>query len=83
MDHRTVYFLMDYPSTAWTAVYYAAYPVVYILNLILAILAVFAAPLLHLSHCYLYACWYILCALGKFEVGHVKLAFRNTIFMGH
>lgn len=68
---------------AWTAVYYAAYPIIYILNLTLLMLAVFAAPLLHLSHYYLYACWYILCALGKFEVGPVKLAFRDIIFTGH
>ena len=68
---------MDYPSTAWTAVYYTAYPIVYILNLILSILAVFAAPLLHLSHYCLYACWYIFCALGKFEVGHVKLGYKE------
>ena len=74
---------MIYTSTTWTAVYYAAYPIVYILNIILSILAVFAAPLLHLSHYFLYAYWYILCALGKLEVGHVKLGIRNITFIGH
>lgn len=64
---------MDYLSAAWTAVYYVAYPIFYILSLILSVLTMITAPLSHLGHYCLYACWYALCALAKFEVGYVKL----------
>ena len=64
---------MDYLSAAWTAVYYVAYPIFCVLDLILSVLAMIIAPLSHLGHYCLYACWYALCTLAKFEVGHEKL----------
>lgn len=58
---------MDYLSTAWTAVYYIACPILYILHSILVVLANITAPLLHLVHYSLYACGYALRIIGKFE----------------
>lgn len=69
---------MDYLSAALTAVYYIAYPIFYIINFILFVLAMITAPLLHLGHYCLYACWYTLRALGKFEASQVKLGMVDT-----
>ncbi|KAK4697024.1 hypothetical protein P7C71_g982, partial [Lecanoromycetidae sp. Uapishka_2] len=59
---------MDYLSLILNALYYIAYPVLYILHLIFTILAIITAPLLHLGHYALYACSYPIRILGKFEV---------------
>lgn len=74
---------MDSLSATWTVVYYLAYPFFYILNLILFVLGVITAPLLHLGHYCLYACWYALHALGKFEVRQIKLGIIGIGFIGH
>lgn len=72
---------MDYLSAAWTAVFFIAYPIFYILNFILFVLSIIIAPLLHLGHYCLYACWYALRVLGKFEASQIKLEVVDT-FMG-
>ena len=75
---------MDYSPASWTVAYYIAYPIFYILNLILFVLALITAPLLHLGHYCLYACWHALRVLGKFEVGQVKLGIiMDTTFIVH
>lgn len=74
---------MDYLSAAWTAVYYIAYPILYMLSSILAAFGIITSPLLHLSHYSFYACWYALRLLGKFEASQVKIVIVNTCFMGH
>ena len=74
---------MDYLSAAWTAIYYTAYPIFYILNLILFVLAIITAPLLHLGHHCFYACWHALHVLGKFEASQAKLDVVDTCFTGH
>lgn len=60
---------MDYLSTAGIVIYYTAYPIFYILNLIIYVLAIISAPLFYLGH-YLayYTCWYPIYILAKFEV---------------
>lgn len=67
---------MDCLSAAWTVVSYIAFPVFYILNLILNfilfLLATIAAPLLHLSHYTLHTCWSAFRFLSKFEASQVK-----------
>ena len=73
---------MDYLSAAGTAVYYAAYPIVYILYLILFVLAIITAPLFHLGHYFLCACGYVLRALGKLEVSQVKFGMMETALIG-
>lgn len=60
---------MDYLSTTWTGVYYAVYPIFYILFLILDVLSIITAPLLHLGHYILSGCLYPIHILAKFEVG--------------
>lgn len=78
---------MDYLSASWTAVCYIAYPIFYIVKSILLVLVTITAPLLHLllhlGHYCLYACWYALSVLGKFEASLVKLGMVDTIFAGH
>ena len=59
---------MDYEPTTWSIIYYITYPVVYILGLILNLLYIITAPLQHLVHHLLYACWYPIRILAKFEV---------------
>ncbi len=59
---------MDYLSATLTVLYYFAYPIFFILQVILSILAIITAPLLHLGHYFLYACYYPIHILGKFEV---------------
>lgn len=58
---------MDYLSVAWAI----ASPGFYVLNFILFVLAMITAPLLHLGHYSLYACWYVLRVLGKFETLYI------------
>ena len=71
----------DYLSPACDALYYVAYPIFYILKLILYVLATIAAPVFHLGSYCLYACWYALGALGKFEVGHVNLGVMHCMHL--
>ena len=59
---------MDYVSTALTILYYIVYPIVFILTLLLRVLGTITAPLLYLGHYFLYALWYPVHILGKFEV---------------
>ena len=59
---------MGYLSIALTAVYYITYPIIYALSTILSILLVITAPIVHLGHYILYAFWYPIHILGKFEV---------------
>ena len=59
---------MDYGSTVWSIVYYIAYPIGCISYLILYVLSIITAPLQHLMHHLLYACWYPIRILAKFEV---------------
>ena len=59
---------MDYRSNALTVLYYIVYPIVFILTLLLYILGIITAPLLYLGHYFLYALWYPVHILGKFEV---------------
>lgn len=68
---------MDYLSVAWAI----ASPGFYVLNFILFVLAMITAPLLHLGHYSLYACWYVLRVLGKFEASEVKLRMVDTCFV--
>lgn len=60
---------MDYLFTIWTGVFYVAYPVFYILFLILNVLSIITAPLLHLGHYILSGCLYPIHIFAKFEVG--------------
>lgn len=60
---------MDRLSLAGTIIYYIAYPIFYILNLIVYLLAIISAPLFHLGHYFVYyTCWYPIHILAKFEV---------------
>lgn len=59
---------MEYLSFPLNALYYIAYPLFYILYLVFAVLTIITAPLLHLGHYFLYACYYPIHILGKFEV---------------
>ena len=59
---------MDHLSNALTILYYIVYPIVFILTLLLYILRIVTAPLLYLGHYFLYALWYPVHILGKFEV---------------
>lgn len=81
-DHEIVSLAMDL-SAARTAVYYSTYPIFYLLNFILFILAIITAPLLHLGSFCLYAYWYALHILSKFEASHVKPGMVDKCFMGH
>lgn len=59
---------MGYLAIALTIAYYIVYPILYMLNVLFAILAVLAAPVTYLGHYVFYACWYPIHLLSKFEV---------------
>ena len=59
---------MGYLSISLATVYYITYPIIYLLSIILFALLVIIAPAVHLVHYILYACWYPIHILGKFEV---------------
>ena len=82
-DHEVASHAMDYLSAAWTAIYYVAYPIFYILRLILFVLVTTTAPLLHLGHYCFGACWYTLRVLEKFEASQVELGMVYIIFTDH
>ena len=65
---------MDYLSTAASGLYYIVYPIVFVFGLLLYVLNIVTAPLQHLAHYVLYACWYLI-ALINLEVNtmHEKL----------
>ena len=66
--HELFSLTMDYLSIALSGIYFIVYPVFFVLFLLLQVLGVIAAPLLHLGHYTLYALWYPIHILGKFEV---------------
>lgn len=61
---------MDYLSIGRIIVYCVAYPIYYILSLILYTLAVVTTPLQYLVRYLAYACWYPIHILAKFEVSY-------------
>ncbi|KAF6223482.1 hypothetical protein HO133_000325 [Letharia lupina] len=70
---------MDYLFAAWTVIYFIAYPIFYILKFILFLSAIITAPLLHLGHYCLYACWYVLRVLGKFETLYIFFGIATLV----
>ncbi|KAL9640177.1 MAG: hypothetical protein Q9164_000445 [Protoblastenia rupestris] len=71
---------MSYLVAALTVLYYLTYPIFYVLHIIISILQVIIAPILHLGHYFVYACWYPFHVLGKFETLYVF--FGVAIFVG-
>ncbi|KAK3169451.1 hypothetical protein OEA41_008834 [Lepraria neglecta] len=62
---------MDYLSVALTVLYYIAYPIFFVLSLLLSILAIVTAPLLYLGYYFLCGLWYPIHFLGKFETLYI------------